>query len=68
LCYTVPLGDGVFSWQGSAKSWAPSDCLLYTLHAIGDADGLKSVTAEQYVLGEKTDTPLYVRQIVGVGV
>lgn len=68
LCYTVPLGDGVFSWQGSAKSWAPFDRLHYRLHAIGDADGLTSVTAEQYVLGEKTDTPVYVRQVVGVGV
>lgn len=68
LCYTVPLGDGVFSWQGSAKSWAPFDRLHYRLHAIGDADGLTSVTAEQYVLGEKSDTPVYVRQIVGVGV
>lgn len=68
LCYTVPMGDGVFSWQGTAKSWAPFDRLHYRLHAIGDADGLKSVTAEQYVLGEKTDTPVYVRQVVGVGV
>lgn len=68
LCYTAPMGDGVFSWQGSAKSWAPFDRLHYRLHAIGDADGLTSVTAEQYVLGEKTDTPVYVRQIVGVGI
>lgn len=68
LCYTVPMGDGVFSWQGTAKGWASCDNLLYTLHAIGDADGLTSVTAEQYLLGEKSDTPVYVRQVVGVDI
>lgn len=68
LCYTQSAADGTYIWQGSNECWADLDCrLYYTIKASGNKNGLISVTAEQYVLGEKTETPVYVRQVVGIG-
>ena len=69
LCYTTSAANGTYMWQGSDKCWADVDCrLYYTIKASGDKNGLTSVIAEQYVLGEKTEVPVYVRQVVGIGV
>lgn len=68
LCYTIVAANGTYMWQGSNKGWADFDRLHYTIKASGDKNGLTSVMVEQYMLGEKTETPVYVRQVVGVGV
>lgn len=67
LCYTLPVGNGVYVWQGGGSSWAAFDHLHYRLTASGDATGVTAITVKQYIFGEATDTPVYVRDIVGVG-
>ena len=67
LCYTLPVGNGVYVWQGVGSNWAAFDHLHYRLTASGDATGVTAITVKQYIFGEATDTPVYVRDIVGVG-
>lgn len=65
ICYTTPVKDG-YVWRGSNGSWAGFDTLYYSVRAIGDKNGITSVKATQYVFGERTDTKVYVRQIIGI--
>lgn len=67
ICYTMPVGNGEhYVWYGGNGSWAWHSHLYYSIQAGGDKNGIASVRVTEYMLGEKSDRPVYVRQIIGV--
>lgn len=64
LCHAQPTDEG-YVWQGVAGSWADFDHLHYRLTASGE-NGVETVSVKQYIFGEETDTPVYVREILCV--
>lgn len=65
MCYTTPIKGG-YIWRGSNGSWANFNDLYYSVQASGNKNGITYVKATEYVFGEKTDTIVYVRQIIGI--
>lgn len=65
ICYTTPVKDG-YVWRGGNGSWASFTDLYYSVRAFGDENGITSVKATEYVFGERTDRPVYIRQVIGI--
>ena len=66
VCYTHSVGNGRYVWQGMNSGWAGFDHLYYTIEANGNHNGLTSVIVVEYMLGEKTDRPVYLKEIIGL--
>ncbi len=66
VCYTRSVGDGRYVWQGMNSGWAGFDHLYYTIEANGNKNGLTSVIVVEYMLGEKTDRSVYLKEIIGL--
>lgn len=61
-CLTRSIGNGRYQWQGAGCGWTDFEHLHYRITASGDKNGISSAIAEQYMLGEKTDHAVYVRE------
>lgn len=66
ICYTMPIGNENYLWRGGNRSWSHNVNLHYFVQAYGNKNGITSVKATEHLDDEKTDTKVYVRQIVGV--
>ena len=66
VCYTMPIGDGNYVWRGGNGSWSDFSSMYFTVQAAGNKDGITFIKATEYLFGEKTDTPVYIRDIVGL--
>ena len=66
ICYTMPIGNENYLWRGSNRSWSHNVNLHYFVQAYGNKNGITSIKATEHLDNEKTDTKVYVRQIVGV--
>lgn len=66
ICYTMPIGNENYLWRGSNRSWSHNVNLHYFVQAYGNKNGITSVKATEHLDNEKTDTKVYVRQIIGV--
>ncbi len=61
-CLTRSIGNGRYQWQGVGCGWTDFDHLHYRITASGDKSEISSAIAEQYMLGEKTENAVYVRE------
>ena len=66
VCYTRSVGNGQYVWRGMNCGWAGFEYLYYTIEAKGSKNGLTSVEVVEYMLGEKTNNPVYVKDVIGL--
>lgn len=66
ICYTMPIDNENYLWRGDNRSWGHNVNLHYFVQAYGNKNGITSIKATEHLDNEKTDTKVYVRQIVGV--
>ena len=66
MCCPQLITDGVYKWTGTSKSWTDYNTLHYKVIATGDQNGFSEITATEYIWGEETNNPVYIREIIGV--